>query len=201
MPCPDGLDGRCGSETLFLFPLLRLVDGDSVCNRHRKLHYPRHRIRRASGLPVVSDFTVIDIYPRNPVEMDAKELIDAAGQLTLPQQKQVANWLIWHIDKIEHREAAEERYKTIVKTVEEVTNMRNDPKRKDNDSVFVRTLTVWRMIEEGYTQTDIAGAMGKDHSTVAYINGIRKTAKLIPAAYRAHLYSYDKLKLALNDDR
>lgn len=133
--------------------------------------------------------------------MDAKEIIDSVHNLTLSQQKYVAKWLIWHIDKVEHREAADERYKAIIAVAEEVTNMRNDPKRKDNDSVFVRTLTAWRMMDEGYTQKDIASAMKKDHSTVAYISSIRKAAKQLPNAYRAYLYSFDKLQNALKNDR
>jgi len=189
------------SQAVFLFTLYGLVDGVGVCNRDGELHNPRHSIRRTSGLPVVSDFAVIDISSRNLVEMDAKEIIGVCGNLSIAQQKQVANWLIWHIDKIEHREAAQERYNTIVKAVEGVTNMHNDPARKDNESVFVRTLTAWRMADEGYTQMEIAGAMGKDHSTIAYINGIRRAAKQLPNAYRMHLNSFNKLKLALNDDR
>ena len=69
------------------------------------------------------------------------------------------------------------------------------------DSVFVRTLTAWRMMDEGYTQKDIASAMKKDHSTVAYISSIRKAAKQLPNAYRAYLYSFDKLQNALKNDR
>lgn len=133
--------------------------------------------------------------------MDAKEVIEAAGGLTLAQQKQVANWLIWHIDKVEHREAAEDRYKTIVAVCESVTNMRNDPDHKDNDSVFIRTLAVWRMVEEGYTKMDIARAMGKNHATVLYLYKIHKAAEELPNAYKAYLHSFNKLKLALNDDR
>lgn len=133
--------------------------------------------------------------------MDAKEIVDAVWQMSLSQQKYVANLLIWHIDKIEHRQAADERYNTIIAVAEQVTNMHNNPRRKDGDSVFVRTLTAWRMMDEGYSQKDIAGAMGKDRSTVAYIGGIRKAAKELPNAYRAHILSFNKLKLALNDDR
>lgn len=190
-----------GSQAVFLFPLYDLVDGVGVCNRDGELHNPRHSIRRTSGLPVVSNFAVIDISSRNPVEMDAKEIMDAAGELSLAQQKQVANWLIWHIDKVEHREAAQDRYKTIIAVAEGVTNMRNDPDHKDNESVFVRTLAVWRMVEEGYSKMDIARAMGKNHATVLYLNKIHKAAQELPNAYKAYLHSFNKLKLALNDDR
>lgn len=130
--------------------------------------------------------------------MDAKELIESAKRLPLGQQKFVANWLVWNIDKVEHRANAIDRYADIVRVTEDVTNMHNDPKRKDSDSVFVRTLAVWRMIEEGYSKTDIARAMGRDHSTVVYINHIFKAAKSLPNAYKAHLYCYDKLNKELN---
>ena len=132
--------------------------------------------------------------------MDAKEIIDAAWRLPLGQQKQIANWLIWNIDRTEHRAEASERYADILHTAERVTGKRDDPGRRDGDSVFVRTLAAWRMIEEGYTKMDIARAMGKNHSTIVYIDKQRKAAKELPNAFPAHLSSYNKLNLALNDN-
>lgn len=133
--------------------------------------------------------------------MDAKEIIAAVTALSMSQQKYVAKWLIWNIDRIEHLQSASERWKAVVAAAEDVTNMVNNPARKDGDSCFVRTLAVWRMVDEGYTRTQIARAMGKDHSTVTHICTIRKDAVKLPNAYRAYLHSFDKLKLALNDDR
>ena len=131
--------------------------------------------------------------------MDAKEIIDATRRMSLGKQKYIANWIVWNIDKIEHRQSAEERCATIMSAVEQVTNMTNDPARKDNDSVFVRTLTAWRMMDEGYTKMDISRAIGRDHSTIVYIHKLRKTAEQLPNAYRQHLYFFDKLNKSLND--
>ena len=131
--------------------------------------------------------------------MDAREIIEATRQLPLGQQKQIANSIVWNIDKIEHRMDAAERYAVILQTAEAVTNMRNDPTRKDSDSVFVRTLTVWRMIEEGYSKMDVSRASGKNHATIVYLDKIRKAAREIPAAYKAHLNMYNKLIIALNN--
>ena len=131
--------------------------------------------------------------------MDAKEIIDATRQMPLGQQKYIANWIVWNIDKIEHRQSAVDRCADIMAVAEQVTNMVNDPAKKDSDSVFVRTLTAWRMIEEGYTKMDISRAIGRDHSTIVYIHKLLKTAKQLPNAYRQHLYFFDKLNKSLND--
>ena len=131
--------------------------------------------------------------------MDAKEIIDATRKMPLGQQKFIANWIVWNIDKMEHRQSAVDRCAAIMAVAEQVTNMVNDPSKKDNDSVFVRTLTVWRMIEEGYTKMDISRAIGRDHSTIVYIHKLMKTAKQLPNAYRTHLYFFDKLNKSLND--
>lgn len=131
--------------------------------------------------------------------MDAKEIIDATRKMSLGQQKFIANWIVWNIDKMEHRQSAVDRCSAIMSVVEQVTHMVNDPKRKDGDSVFVRTLTTWRMIEEGYTKMDISRAIGRDHSTIVYIDKLRKTAKQLPKVYRQHLYFFDLVNKTLNN--
>lgn len=129
--------------------------------------------------------------------MDAKEITEAVLALPMGQKKRLCARLIWNIDQMEHLADATERYEKIIATAEDVTNMTNQPERKDASSVFVRTISTWAMLDEGYTLTDIGRAMGKDHSTVAYLKRIRKTAKELPTMYAQYIHSYEKLKSAL----
>lgn len=129
--------------------------------------------------------------------MDAKEITETALALPIGQKKRLCAKLLWDIDRLEHLADATDRYTRVVAVAEEVTNMRNDPARKDAGSVFVRTITTWAMLDEGYTLAEIARAMGKDHSTVAYLKRLRRNATELPAAYGQYTYAYKKLKNAL----
>lgn len=129
--------------------------------------------------------------------MDAKEITETALALPIGQKKRLCAKLLWDIDRLEHLADATDRYTRVVAVAEEVTNMRNDPARKDAGSVFVRTITTWAMLDEGYTLAEIVRAMGKDHSTVAYLKRLRRNATELPAAYGQYTYAYKKLKNAL----
>ncbi len=129
--------------------------------------------------------------------MDAKEITETALALPLGYKKHLCERLIRDIHRLEHLAAASYRYTQVLSIAEEVTNMRNDPDRKDAGSVFVRTITTWAMLDEGYTLAEIGKAMGKDHSTVAYLKRLRRNATELPAAYGQYNYAYKKLKNAL----
>lgn len=129
--------------------------------------------------------------------MDAKQITDTAMALPVGAKKRLAARLIWDLDRLAHLADAGNRYASIVAVAEEVTNMRNDPDRKDAGSVFVRTISAWVMLDEGYKLAEIGRAMGKDHSTVAYLKRLRRDATELPAAYGQYLFAYKKLKQAL----
>ena len=107
-------------------------------------------------------------------------------------KKDLAYKVIREIDRIEKLEGAAQRFATLLAIAESVTGLRNDPKRRDSQSVLLRTIIVWRMIDEGYSYTDIGRAMGKDHSTVSYFARMRKDAVSIPMAFREHLTMYGR---------
>ena len=132
--------------------------------------------------------------------MDVTEIMDAVHSLPMYEKKDLAYKVIREIDRIEKLEGATQRLATLLAIAESVTGLRNDPKRRDSQSVLLRTIIVWRMIDEGYSYTDIGRAMGKDHSTVSYFARMRKDAVAIPMAFREHLTMYGKLVLALNDN-
>lgn len=132
--------------------------------------------------------------------MDVTEIINEVNRLPSGKRLVLAYKIFGGIDRIERTELASERYRKVLAKTEEVTGMKNTPGKRDADSVFVRTISVWRMLDEGYTHTDIGKAIGKDHATVTYIAKLRKTALEIPMAYREHLAMYGKLNLALNND-
>ena len=129
--------------------------------------------------------------------MDAKEITETVLALPIGAKKRLCAKLIWDIDRLAHLADAGDRYAQVVAVAEEVTNMRNDPARKDAGSVFVRTITAWAMLDEGYKLAEIGKAMGKDHSTVAYLKRLRRNAAELPAAYAQYNYAYKKLKKAL----
>ena len=132
--------------------------------------------------------------------MDVTEIMDSIKALPMGAKKDLAYKVIREIDRIEKLEGASQRLATLLAIAESVTGLRNDPKRRDSQSVLLRTIIVWRMIDEGYSYTDIGRAMGKDHSTVSYYARMRKDAVAIPMAFREHLTMYGKLVLALNDN-
>jgi len=132
--------------------------------------------------------------------MDVTEIMDSIKALPMGAKKDLAYKVIREIDRIEKLEGAAQRFATLLAIAESVTGLRNDPKRRDSQSVLLRTIIVWRMIDEGYSYTDIGRAMGKDHSTVSYYARMRKDAVAIPMAFREHLTMYGKLVLALNDN-
>lgn len=132
--------------------------------------------------------------------MDVTEIMDSIKALPMGAKKDLAYKVIREIDRIEKLEGAAQRFATLLAIAESVTGLRNDPKRRDSQSVLLRTIIVWRMIDEGYSYTDIGRAMGKDHSTVSYFARMRKDAVSIPMAFREHLTMYGKLVLALNDN-
>ena len=132
--------------------------------------------------------------------MDVTEIMDSIKALPMGAKKDLAYKVIREIDRIEKLEGAAQRFATLLAIAESVTGLRNDPKRRDSQSVFLRTIIVWRMIDEGYSYTDIGRAMGKDHSTVSYFARMRKDAVSIPMACREHLTMYGKLVLALNEN-
>lgn len=132
--------------------------------------------------------------------MDVTEIMDSIKALPMGAKKDLAYKVIREIDRIEKLEGAAQRFATLLAIAESVTGLRNDPKRRDSQSVLLRTIIVWRMIDEGYSYTDIGRAMGKDHSTVSYFARMRKDAVAIPMAFREHLTMYGKLALALNDN-
>ena len=132
--------------------------------------------------------------------MDVTEIMDSIKALPMGAKKDLAYKVIREIDRIEKLEGASQRLATLLAIAESVTGLRNDPKRRDSQSVLLRTIIVWRMIDEGYSYTDIGRAMGKDHSTVSYFARMRKDAVAIPMAFREHLTMYGKLVLALNEN-
>lgn len=132
--------------------------------------------------------------------MDVTEIMDSIKALPMGAKKDLAYKVIREIDRIEKLEGAAQRFATLLAIAESVTGLRNDPKRRDSQSVLLRTIIVWRMIDEGYSYTDIGRAMGKDHSTVSYYARMRKDAVAIPMAFREHLTMYGKLVLALNEN-
>ena len=132
--------------------------------------------------------------------MDVTEIMDSIKALPMGAKKDLAYKVIREIDRIEKLEGAAQRFATLLAIAESVTGLRNDPKRRDSQSVLLRTIIVWRMIDEGYSYTDIGRAMGKDHSTVSYFARMRKDAVSLPMAFREHLTMYGKLVLALNDN-
>lgn len=132
--------------------------------------------------------------------MDVTEIMDSIKALPMGAKKDLAYKVIREIDRIEKLEGAAQRFATLLAIAESVTGLRNDPKRRDSQSVLLRTIIVWRMIDEGYSISDIGRAMGKDHSTVSYYARMRKDAVAIPMAFREHLTMYGKLVLALNDN-
>lgn len=132
--------------------------------------------------------------------MDVTEIMDSIKALPMGAKKDLAYKVIREIDRIEKLEGAAQRFATLLAIAESVTGLRNDPKRRDSQSVLLRTIIVWRMIDEGYSYTDIGRAMGKDHSTVSYFARMRKDAVSIPMAFREHLTMYGKLVHALNEN-
>lgn len=132
--------------------------------------------------------------------MDVTEIMDSIKALPMGAKKDLAYKVIREIDRIEKLEGAVQRFATLLAIAESVTGLRNDPKRRDSQSVLLRTIIVWRMIDEGYSYSDIGRAMGKDHSTVSYFARMRKDAVSIPMAFREHLTMYGKLVLALNEN-
>lgn len=129
--------------------------------------------------------------------MDAKEITETVLALPIGAKKRLCAKLIWDIDRLSHLADANDRYAQVVAVAEDVTNMRNDPARQDAGSVFVRTITAWAMLDEGYKLAEIGKAMGKDHSTVAYLKRLRRSAAEVPAAFAQYTYAYKKLKKAL----
>jgi len=132
--------------------------------------------------------------------MDVSEIMQAVTRLPVGQKKALAYKVIGEIDRIEKMESASQRWDTVLFQAIRVTGYPYQAGSRDAQSVLCRTIAAWRMIEEGYSYTDIGRAMGKDHSTVSYYAGIRRDAIAIPSGFREHLAMYGKLTLALNSN-
>ena len=132
--------------------------------------------------------------------MDVTEIMDAVNRLPMGKRKILAYKVIGEIDRIEKLESASQRWDTILYKAIMVTGYPYTPGSRDAQSVLCRTISAWRMMDEGYTISDIGKAMGKDHSTVSYYAKQRKDAIELPVAYREHLAMYGKLILALSND-
>jgi len=131
--------------------------------------------------------------------MDVTQIMDAVRDLPMGAKKVLAYKVIGEIDRIEKLEGVIQRWDTVLFLAIRVTGYDYHPGSRDAQSVLCRTISAWRLMEEGYTVSDIARAMGKDHSTVSYYARQRKDALALPMAYREHLTMYGKLALALND--
>ena len=132
--------------------------------------------------------------------MDVTEIMDSIKALPMGAKKDLAYKVIREIDRIEKLEGAAQRFATLLAIAESVTGKQYTTGSRDATSVLLRTISVWRMMDEGYSISDIGRAMGKDHSTVSYYARMRKDAVAIPMAFREHLTMYGKLVLALNDN-
>ena len=116
--------------------------------------------------------------------MDVTEIMDSIKALPMYEKKDLAYKVIREIDRIEKMEGVTQRLDTVLFTA----------------TVLIREIAAWRMMDEGYSISDIGRAMGKDHATVSYYARMRKDAVAIPMAFREHLTMYGKLVLALNEN-
>ena len=132
--------------------------------------------------------------------MDVTEIMDSIKALPMYEKKDLAYKVIREIDRIEKMEGVTQRWDTVLFTAIRVTGLPYITGSRDAQTVLVREIAAWRMMDEGYSITDIGRAMGKDHSTVSYYARMRKDAVAIPMAFREHLTMYGKLVLALNDN-
>lgn len=132
--------------------------------------------------------------------MDVTEIMDAVKTLPMGQKKALAYKVIGEIDRIEKMESVAQRWDTVLFTAIRVTGFTYTTGSRDAQSVLCRTISAWRLIEEGYSFSDIGRAMGKDHSTVSYYSKQRKDAIQLPMAFREHLTMYGKLTLALSSN-
>ena len=132
--------------------------------------------------------------------MDVTEIMDSIKALPMGAKKDLAYKVIREIDRIEKMEGVTQRWDTVLFTAIRVTGKQYTTGSRDAQTVLVREIAAWRMMDEGYSISDIGRAMGKDHSTVSYYARMRKDAVAIPMAFREHLTMYGKLVLALNDN-
>lgn len=132
--------------------------------------------------------------------MDVTEIMDSIKALPMGAKKDLAYKVIREIDRIEKMEGVTQRWDTVLFTAIRVTGLPYITGSRDAQTVLVREIAAWRMMDEGYSISDIGRAMGKDHSTVSYYARMRKDAVAIPMAFREHLTMYGKLVLALNDN-
>lgn len=132
--------------------------------------------------------------------MDVTEIMDSIKSLPMGAKKDLAYKVIREIDRIEKMEGVTQRWDTVLFTAIRVTGKPYTTGSRDAQTVLVREIAAWRMMDEGYSISDIGRAMGKDHSTVSYYARMRKDAVAIPMAFREHLTMYGKLVLALNDN-
>ena len=132
--------------------------------------------------------------------MDVTEIMDGFKSLPMYEKKDLAYKVIREIDRIEKMEGVTQRWDTVLFTAIRVTGLPYITGSRDAKTVLIREIAVWRMMDEGYSISDIGRAMGKDHSTVSYYARMRKDAVAIPMAFREHLTMYGKLVLALNEN-
>lgn len=132
--------------------------------------------------------------------MDVTEIMDSIKALPMYEKKDLAYKVIREIDRIEKMVGVTQRWDTVLFTAIRVTGYQYTTGSRDSKTVLIREIAAWRMMDEGYSITDIGRAMGKDHATVSYYARMRKDAVAIPMAFREHLTMYGKLVLALNEN-
>lgn len=132
--------------------------------------------------------------------MDVTEIMDSIKSLPMYEKKDLAYKVIREIDRIEKMEGVTQRWDTVLFTAIGVTGYQYTTGSRDAKTVLIREIAAWRMMDEGYSISDIGRAMGKDHATVSYYARMRKDAVAIPMAFREHLTMYGKLVLALNEN-
>lgn len=96
-------------------------------------------------------------------------IIRAAERLPVETRKVVANAIIQSIDRDINRVDATTRFNYLVTIASAVLGVDYHHDRRDQGSADIRTLCAKAMRLEKYTFYTIADAMGKDHSTIAYM--------------------------------
>lgn len=115
--------------------------------------------------------------------------------LPVEARRQLTRQLVFSFDA--KPEDAASRYAVMKATMEEATGEPLSPCRRDNRNSWRRAIIAATLAEEGFSETQIGAAMGRDHSSVNAMKRNVKKALSYPTMYGDVLDTLYEFKLKL----
>ena len=92
-----------------------------------------------------------------------------------------------------------ERYEVVLRAAESATGWKLSSERTNGNALIRSFISYW-MHQEGYTYSEIARLMKRDHSSVIYHTKRMENMLSVPEAYKKEMAMWREFERILNDD-